>query len=102
MRLDLFLQRSCIIKRRSQAKAFCEVGAVRVNGAVAKPARSVKVGDTIGVEFWNRRVEITVTKCEERARRRGSAVDVAYELLREERKASVFEESIPDGSATSE
>lgn len=47
MRLDLFLKLSRLIVRRTVAAEMCRLGAVMVNGAVAKPGRELRVGDTI-------------------------------------------------------
>ncbi|HHW99901.1 MAG TPA: RNA-binding S4 domain-containing protein, partial [Acholeplasmataceae bacterium] len=44
MRLDKFLKVSRIIKRRSVAKEASESDKVLINGRVAKPSSTVKVG----------------------------------------------------------
>jgi ribosomal 50S subunit-recycling heat shock protein len=49
MRLDLFLKASRLVLRRKVAQELCEAGAVTVNGAVARPARTVRVGDVLGL-----------------------------------------------------
>ena len=60
MRLDKFLKVSRLIKRRTVANAVSEMGRVLVNGNSAKPAKQLKVGDIIEIEFSNRveRVEV--------------------------------------------
>ncbi|MEO0136686.1 MAG: S4 domain-containing protein [candidate division WOR-3 bacterium] len=50
MRLDLFLKKTLIIKQRSAAKELCDKGLVKVNGRIARPAHSVKIGDIIELE----------------------------------------------------
>jgi len=56
MRLDKWLKIARIIKTRNQAAEACEQGRVKVNDQVAKPARLVKIGDTIAVKFkWRTR-----------------------------------------------
>ena len=62
MRLDKFLKVSRLIKRRTVANAVSEMGRVLVNGNPAKPAKQLKVGDIIEIEFSNRveKVEILV------------------------------------------
>jgi ribosome-associated heat shock protein Hsp15 len=41
MRLDVWLDVSCLFKTRSEAKRACEGGKVHVNGQAAKPNRDV-------------------------------------------------------------
>ena len=62
MRLDKFLKVSRLIKRRTVANTVSEMGRVLVNGNPAKPAKQLKVGDIIEIEFSNRveRVEVLV------------------------------------------
>ena len=47
MRLDKFLQISCLVKRRTIANTLCSKGAVSVNGHVAKAGKMLSVGDII-------------------------------------------------------
>jgi ribosomal 50S subunit-recycling heat shock protein len=54
MRLDLFLKASRLCPRRTVAQELCEAGAVAVNGAQAKPARNLHVGDEITLRRRNR------------------------------------------------
>ena len=49
MRLDKFLKVSRILKRRSVANEACGAGKVEVNGKSAKPAATVKIGDTVAL-----------------------------------------------------
>lgn len=61
VRLDKWLQVARVFKTRSQATRACNLSRVRVNGTVAKPHRSVAVGDRIEVEKgdWKRIVVVT-------------------------------------------
>ena len=54
MRLDKFLKVSRIIKRRTVANSVSELGRVTVNGNLAKPAKQLKAGDIIEIEYANR------------------------------------------------
>ena len=54
MRLDKFLKVSRLIKRRTVANAVSEMGKVLVNGNPSKPAKQLKVGDVIEIEYANR------------------------------------------------
>ena len=66
IRLDKWLKISRIVKTRSQASEICEQGKVKVNDQVAKPAKLIKIGDTISVrlQFYTRTVDVVdiVTK----------------------------------------
>lgn len=72
-RIDVWLKLSCIFKQRSLATEACDGGHVRLNGARAKPASPVKVGDTVEVvgEHYRRLIvlglpERTIPKAEAR------------------------------------
>ncbi len=62
MRLDKFLKVSRLIKRRTVANTVSEMGRILVNGNPAKPAKQLKVGDIIEIEYSNRveKVEVLV------------------------------------------
>jgi ribosome-associated heat shock protein Hsp15 len=49
VRLDVWLDVSCLFKTRSEAKRACEGGKVDVNGQASKPHRMVRVGDTLEI-----------------------------------------------------
>jgi ribosome-associated heat shock protein Hsp15 len=49
LRLDIWLDVSCLFKTRSEAKRACEGGKVEVNGDSAKPNRLVREGDRIRI-----------------------------------------------------
>ena len=54
MRLDKFLKVSRLINRRTVANSVSEMGRVTVNGNIAKPAKQLKAGDIIEIEYANR------------------------------------------------
>jgi len=60
MRLDKWLKIARIMKTRSKAAEICEQGKVKVNDQVAKPAKLIKVGDTISVrlKFQTRTLDV--------------------------------------------
>ena len=62
MRLDKFLKVSRLIKRRTVANTVSEMGRILVNGTPAKPAKQLKVGDIIEIEYSNRveKVEVLI------------------------------------------
>jgi ribosome-associated heat shock protein Hsp15 len=49
MRLDLWLDVSCLFKTRSEAQKACRGGKVDVNGQATKPHREIKPGDEIQI-----------------------------------------------------
>ena len=51
MRVDKFLNTVNITKRRAVSEDMCKSGVVSVNGVVAKPAKEVKIGDVITINF---------------------------------------------------
>ena len=53
MRLDKFLKVSRLIKRRTVAKDIADKARIFVNDNPAKPAKELKVGDKITIEYLN-------------------------------------------------
>jgi len=49
VRLDIWLDVTCLFRTRSEAQRACNGGKVDVNGHSAKPHRDVKPGDTIEI-----------------------------------------------------
>jgi len=62
MRLDKFLKVSRLIKRRTVANEVSEQGRVFVNENPAKPAKQLKEGDIIKIEYFNRHIIAKVLK----------------------------------------
>ena len=60
MRLDKFLKVSRLIKRRTVANSISDLGRVFVNGNIAKPAKQLKVGDIISIEYANKTITAKV------------------------------------------
>ena len=60
MRLDKFLKVSRLIKRRTVANTVSDMGRILVNGNPAKPAKQLKVGDIIEIEYANRTEKVEV------------------------------------------
>jgi ribosome-associated heat shock protein Hsp15 len=61
MRLDVWLDVSCLFKTRSEAKRACEGGKVDVNGQAAKPNRELKQGDRLEItRRFGRRQQVVV------------------------------------------
>lgn len=62
MRLDKFLKVSRIIKRRTVANEVCDMARVFVNSNPAKPAKQLKVGDIIMIEYKVKTLVVKVLK----------------------------------------
>lgn len=62
MRLDKFLKVSRLIKRRTVAKEVSQQARVFINDMPAKPAKEVKQGDKIAIEYYNKTVIAEVLK----------------------------------------
>lgn len=55
MRIDKWIWAVRMVKTRTAASSACKLGHVLLNGIIAKPAKEIKVGDTIEVESKNSR-----------------------------------------------
>ena len=61
MRLDLWLDISCLFKTRSEAQKACKGGKVDVNGQAGKPHRELRIGDRIEISRpFGRRQRVVV------------------------------------------
>jgi ribosome-associated heat shock protein Hsp15 len=61
MRLDVWLDVSCLFKTRSDAQKACRGGKVDVNGQAAKPHREIKAEDEIEITRpFGRRQKVVV------------------------------------------
>lgn len=49
VRLDVWLDVSCLFKTRSEAQRACKGGKVDVNGQPGKPHRMIRVGDEVAI-----------------------------------------------------
>lgn len=82
-RLDVFLKNTGLFKARAQARRACDEGRVRIDGAPARGARAVRVGERLEVDSGTCRVVVEVLQVPEvpvaRARR-----DECLRLLRRE------------------
>jgi ribosomal 50S subunit-recycling heat shock protein len=60
VRLDLFLKKTHLVKRRELARELCEEGMVRVNGTPRKASHEVKQGDELLFPLYNRLIRARV------------------------------------------
>ena len=67
VRLDVWLDVSCLFKTRSEAQRACKGGKVDVNGQRAKPHREIRVGDAVEITRpLGRRQQIVVRSLADR------------------------------------
>lgn len=50
MRIDVFLKKTMIFKRRNDAKEMCDNDLIRINNRTVKPAKTIQPGDTIEID----------------------------------------------------
>ena len=62
MRLDVWLDVSCLFRTRSEAKRACEGGKIEVNRAAGTPHRDVRPGDEIVISRPHGRRQVVVVK----------------------------------------
>jgi ribosome-associated heat shock protein Hsp15 len=68
VRLDVWLDVSCLFRTRSEAKRACEGGKVEVNGQPGKAHREIKAGDEVGISRpLGRRQTVVVKAVAERS-----------------------------------
>lgn len=80
MRLDLFLKKTAVIKRRTIAKEIVGRGNAKINGRVAKPSSEVKDGDIIDLHLGNRNAQIKAI-----IEIKGSKENPSFEIVKDEK-----------------
>lgn len=81
MRLDLFLKASRLCPRRTVAQELCEAGAVLLNGAPAKQAREVRVGDELSLRRRDQWLTVRVLSVPATRQTSRSEASTLYEIL---------------------
>ena len=97
MRLDLFLKKTHLVKRRELARELCEEGMVRVNGTPRKASSEVRLGDELLFPLYNRMIRARVLNLPEGTVPRGDQWSF-IEIL-EEKWAPLEEASTGDPMA---
>lgn len=80
LRLDLFLKRTRLVKRRPLAATLCENGYVLVNGRPSQPGKAVRQGDRVEITYARKKVLVEVTGIPERA----GKIQECYQVILEE------------------
>lgn len=84
LRLDLFLKRSGLVKRRTLAATLCDNEYVNLNGRPAGPGKSVKVGDRLEIRFARKKILVEVTGIPGKPVRKGESYNIISEQIVEE------------------
>ena len=79
MRIDKFLKVSRILKRRTLAQQACDKGKVIVNGKEVKPAKQIKVGDEVELQFTGGAVKFRILNVKETVKKDEAAT--LYEII---------------------
>ena len=82
MRIDKFLKVSRILKRRTLAQQACEKGKVIVNGKEVKPAKQIKIGDEVELQFTGGAVKFRILNIKETVKKDEAAT--LYEIIRDD------------------
>ena len=62
MRIDVLLNKLCIVKTRSIAKKATDKEVIFINGKQAKASNEVKVGDIIIINMYDKTITIKIIK----------------------------------------
>lgn len=68
---------SRLVKRRTVAQEMADVGAIRINGKVCKPASEVKEGDTVEIAYPRKILAVKVLTGDETAIKRKAEAYIA-------------------------
>lgn len=81
LRLDLYLKRCRLIKRRALANAACTRGQILLNGAAARPGKKVRVGDRLNLRHAGRLLDLEVMALPRKGEKRVLDGDLPYQIL---------------------
>ena len=81
MRLDLFLKKTQLIKRRTIAKELVLRDLAMINQRVAKPSSEVKDGDIIDLKLGPRHIQVKAV-----VELKGTKEFPSFELLKDEKE----------------
>lgn len=81
LRLDIWLDVTCLFRTRSAAQRACKGGKIDINGQAAKPHREVRVGDEVEISRpFGRRQRVVVRGLSERHVPRAEARELYEDL----------------------
>jgi ribosomal 50S subunit-recycling heat shock protein len=83
MRLDLFLKKTLLVKRRALAQELIKSGMVFLNGNIAKPGKEIKAGDILYLPIRRKRLKLEILEIPSRPVKKGDELRY-YKVLKEE------------------
>ena len=89
MRLDIFLNKCCLTRRRSEARRACDNGIVAVDDQTAKASRALQVGQRVAIGFADRYLEVEILALPEGNISKKAAPDY-YRVIRDEVREPEF------------
>jgi ribosome-associated heat shock protein Hsp15 len=84
LRVDVLLDRLCLTRSRSEAKAACDAGVVLLGGTPVKASQPVGVGDVITLRFAMRTLELEIEQLPPKSTSRKVAREL-YRVIRDEK-----------------
>jgi len=84
LRVDVLLDRLCLTRSRSEAKAACDAGAVLSGGSPLKASHLVAAGDLLTVRFPHRLLELEVEQLPRKSTSKKQAREL-YRVVRDEK-----------------
>jgi len=84
LRLDLYLKRSGLVKRRTLAATLCENEYVSINGRPAGPGKAVRVGDRLQIRYARKKVLVEITEIPGKQVKKGESYNILSEEIIEE------------------
>ena len=83
MRIDILLNKLCLVKTRSIAKNACDKGAIKVNAKLAKASLEIKIGDIIECNMFGYKTIIKINQIPDGNVAKKDALNF-YEILEKE------------------
>jgi ribosomal 50S subunit-recycling heat shock protein len=83
LRVDVLLDRLCLTRSRSEAKAACDAGVVHLGGEPVKASQQVGVGDVLTLRLPHRVLEVELEQMPAKSTSKKTAREL-YRVIRDE------------------
>ena len=84
MRVDLLLNKLCLVKTRTIAKKACDKDLVKINDKIAKSSSKINAGDVIEYQLYGYNNKIKITEIPKGNVSKNNALNF-YEILEREK-----------------
>ncbi len=84
LRVDVLLDRLCLTRSRSEAKAACDAGVVHLGGTPVKASQLVGVGAVLTLRFPHRLLELEVEQVPAKSTSKKAAREL-YRVIRDDK-----------------